>query len=180
MSINVEMTELIKQVHAELMQELKRNKMVKPIKDSAFQKTEKLLYNYNQFKKVIEKKQEQIEMIAAIGLSNRSKSIVIVPTTKTFDTRTPGEKAEDRIEEIQASMVQMQWYIQLIDDALDKISADQYFDIIRLKYFEGQTVENISYELECDPSTVTRNKNRLVDILKIHLFPDDSIMELFD
>lgn len=154
--------------------------MIKPNKDSAFQKTEKLLYNYNQFKKIIADKQEQIDIIAAIGLSKRSKSIVKLPMNQSHENKTDAERAEERIEEIKASMVKVQGYIQLIDDALDKISNDPYFDLIRLKYFEGLTREEISCELDCDTSTVTRNKNRLVNTLKIYLFPDDAIMELFD
>jgi len=161
------------------MKELKQHRLLKSNKDSAFQKTEKLLYNYKQFKQVIEKKQEQIKTIENEGWAKRSKSIVILSTSNSYETSTDGEKAEARIEEIQASIEKIESYIQFIDNSLDRISTDQYFDIIRLKYFEGLTNEDISFELDCDPSTVTRHKNRLINIIKIYLFPDDSIVELF-
>lgn len=163
-----------------LMAELKQHRLIKPNKDNAFQKTEKLLYNYIQFKKVIEKKQEQIKTIEAEGLAKRSKSLVKLNKNKSYDTSTDDEKAEAKIKEIQASIEKLEGYIRYIDDALDKISNDPYFDLIRLKYFEGLTHEDISYELDCDPTTVARNKNRLINILKIYLFPDDSILEFFD
>jgi DNA-directed RNA polymerase specialized sigma subunit len=173
------MTELIKQAQSELMNELKKHKMLKPTKDSAFQKTEKLLCNYNQFKKVIEKKQQEIDIIKAIGLSDRSKSIVILSHNKTLDQRTPGEKAEDRIEEIQASMVHLQGYIQAIEDALETISNNEYFELIELLYFEGKTREEVAEYFEVDVATISRHKKKMIDIIKIQLFPDDSIMELF-
>lgn len=186
--MDIELQEFIKQTIKEakeeaastLMKELTRNKMIKPNKDSAFQKTEKLLYNYNQFKKVIADKQEQIDIIAAIGLSKRSKSIVKLPMNQSYDTRTDAERAEDTIEQIQASMVKVQEYIQLIDNALEKVSNDEYFELIELYYFEGQTREEIADYFEVDVSTISRHRKRLVNNMKIYLFPDDSIMELFD
>lgn len=153
--------------------------MLKPTRDSAFMKTEKLLWNYNQFKKVIEKKQQEIDIIKAIGLSDRSKSIVIMSHNRTLDQRTPGEKAEDRVEEIQDSMVHLQGYIKAIDAALETISHDEYFELIELYYFEGKTREDVADYFEVDVATVSRHKKKLIDTMKIHLFPDDSIMELF-
>jgi len=39
--------------------------------------------------------------------------------------------------------------------------------------------EEIAEELEVDVSTITRNKNRLINTLKISLFSDEVIYELF-
>jgi len=48
-----------------------------------------------------------------------------------------------------------------------------------MKYFESKTREEIAEELEVDVSTITRNKNRLINTLKITLFSDEVIYELF-
>lgn len=162
------------------MNELNRQRMLKPTKDTAFIRTEKLLYNYNQFKEVVQSKLKQIETIEAEGLARRSKSITSFRNGTNIDTDSEIEKAETKIEEIQASIEKMNQYINFIGAALNKISDDPYFELIRLKYFEGLTHEEISCELEVDVSTITRNKNRLVNTLKIYLFTDDSIIELFD
>lgn len=162
-----------------LIRELERHKLIKPTKDNTFNKAEKLLYNYNNFKQAIDKKLEQIESIQVEGLAKRSKSIVIFSNNNNHQTLTDAERAEAKIEEIQASIEKLEGYIRMIDDALDNISNDKYFDIIKMKYFDGLTHEDISFELDCDISTVARNKNRLIHTVKIYLFPDDSMVEFF-
>lgn len=157
------------------MRELQRNRMLKP-KDDTFIRVEKLLYGYPDFQRVIQDKLASIEEINNHGLPRRSKSLVVIPK----GCIRVDDPEEERIEAIQRSIIQMQEHISLIDAALDHIRGDKYFDLIRMKYFEGCSHEEIAYEFEVDVSTITRNKNRLINTLKIYLFPDDSIIELFD
>ena len=67
----------------------------------------------------------------------------------------------------------------MIDKSLEKLHDDEYFKIINLKYFDNKKYEEIAELLEVDVSTVSRNKNRLINMLKIYLFSDDVINELF-
>ncbi len=60
----------------ELLIELKKKGFTKHNKQTAFQKTEQLLYNYMNFKQVIADKQKAIEQIKQEGIQKRSKSIV--------------------------------------------------------------------------------------------------------
>lgn len=66
-----------------------------------------------------------------------------------------------------------------IEDALKDIEDDPYYEIIDLFYFQNQTRETIALELNTTVRTVGRNKARLVNILKLKLFSDDVIKELF-
>lgn len=66
-----------------------------------------------------------------------------------------------------------------IDNAIKELSNDPYIDIIRLFYFENMTRESIAGELNTSVRTVGRNKRRLVNELKVMLFADDVIYELF-
>lgn len=45
--------------------------------------------------------------------------------------------------------------------ALEELKEDDYFDIIPLYYFSGNTLEHIAVGYDCDVSTITRNKKRL-------------------
>lgn len=45
--------------------------------------------------------------------------------------------------------------------ALKCISEDEYFDIIPLFYYVGNTIEHIASAYDVDLSTITRNKRRL-------------------
>lgn len=69
--------------------------------------------------------------------------------------------------------------VELVDHALDTIKDDEYFELIRMIFFENQTREYCADYFKVEPITVTRNKNRLVNKLKNILFPDDAIDELY-
>lgn len=160
-----------------LMTQLKKHKMLKPNKDTTFEKIENLLYNYENFKTAIQSKLNQIELIKSEGVSRRSTSVILFTGNHGINTDTEVERSERKIEDIQASIENLENYLQFIDVALEKVRNDQYFGIISMKYFEGLSHESISIELDCDVSTVVRNKNRLINTLKIYLFPDESVME---
>lgn len=82
----------------ELLIELKKKSFTKYNKQTAFQKTEQLLYNYMNFKQVIADKQKAIEQIKQEGIQKRSKSIVNFTGNYQLDTRNNFEKAEEQIE----------------------------------------------------------------------------------
>lgn len=60
----------------------------------------------------------------------------------------------------------------LWSEALRCISDDVYFKIIPLHFKDGKTIEELAEILDCDVSTVSRNKKRLClkfyDFLKLH------------
>lgn len=68
--------------------------------------------------------------------------------------------------------------VQKVEEALDEIKSDPYYDIIPMFYFENETRESIAWTLESTVRTVARNKRRLVDDLKVKLFSDDCIREI--
>lgn len=69
--------------------------------------------------------------------------------------------------------------LHIIDNALDDIVDDPYCDVINMFYFESKTREQIAEFYNVEVKTITRNKNRLVNDLKIILFSDRTIEELF-
>lgn len=69
--------------------------------------------------------------------------------------------------------------IKIIDTALNTIKKDKYYKVIEYIYFESKTREEIAEIFDCEVKTITRNKNRLVNQLKIIIFSDDVIKELF-
>lgn len=66
-----------------------------------------------------------------------------------------------------------------IEDALDKIKDDPYYDVIEMFYFENRTREYIALEYDSSVTTISRNKTRLLNQLSLMLFSDDVIFELF-
>ena len=83
------------------------------------------------------------------------------------------------IEMIEFSISTTRNFIKIIDDAIECLKGDQYYDLIRLRYFEGCSREDIAEYFDCDVSTVNRNKNRLINKLQIRLFSDEVIQQIF-
>lgn len=161
--------------------ELRRQGLLKNNKRTPFQKTETLLYNYNNFKAAIQDKYEQIEAIKKVGLPKRSTSITTFSSspTSTYEIKTDSDKAEEKIESIEQSIQVTKNFISVIDAVLESIKDDPYFEIIRMKYFEGKTREEIAEHFDVDVSTISRNKNRLINLLQIRLFSDEVIYQIF-
>ena len=71
-------------------------------------------------------------------------------------------------------------FVRLIDDVLAGISDDPYFDIIRLKYFEGKTHEEIAEYFNVQPAAISKQRKRLINRLRGVIFSDDFISELYN
>lgn len=160
--------------------ELKRQNLIVEGKQSPFQKTETLLFNYNNFKDVIKDKEAEIAELRQFGMRKKSTSITSFSgNTGLIEVKSDAEKVEEKIEMIEFSISTTRNFIRIIDNALDTLKDDVYYDLIRMRYFEGCTREEIAEHFDCDVKTVTRNKNRLINLLQIRLFSDEVIQQIF-
>lgn len=76
--------------------------------------------------------------------------------------------------------IKTQKLISIINNALKSIEKDYYYSVIIMSYFENKTREDIAEIYNVDVKTIARNKNRLINKLKIIIFSDESINELFN
>lgn len=171
---------IIEQTVRTVILELKKNNMLKENKQTPYQKTELLLYNYISFKQMIKDKYKEIESIQGEGIPKKSSSITSFSGSPCYEIKSDYEKAEDMIQSILHSITTTEKFIRIIDVALDNLSEDPYFDIIRLKYFEGKSTQEIAEHYYVDVRTISRNKSRLVNLLQIRLFSDEFIHQLFN
>ena len=170
----------VKKTVAEAVSDLKRQNLIVEGKQTPFQKTETLLFNYNNFKAVIKDKEEQIAELRQYGLRKRSTSIpTFSGSTGLIEVKSDSEKAEEKIEMIEFSISTTRSFIKIIEDAIYSLQDDPYYHLIHLRYFEGRTREEIAEYFDCDVKTVTRNKNRLINLLQIRLFSDEVIQQIF-
>lgn len=178
---NTNIIERTAQTTAEkVVMEFQKKGLLKDNKQSAFQKTEILLYNYNNFKDAIKDKQLQIKEIKSHGLKQRSKSITSFSTGNGYYDAKDYEIAEaEKIANLSDSIKLTKNLISTIDKGLTKLHDDEYYEILTLKYFEGNKMEDIASQLNVDISTVSRNKNRLINVLKIYYFSDEVVNEIF-
>ena len=67
----------------------------------------------------------------------------------------------------------------LIQNALDSIADDPYFDIIELKYFQRWTHERIAEHFGVDVSMISKRRTKLINQIRAVIFSDDFIRELY-
>lgn len=177
-----EAEQLINDTVSKTVNELLKQKMIKKSDMNTYQKTEQLLYNYNNFKEVVKDKQEMIEQIKQVGISKTSCSFLPMPQDTGFKYMpSEQEKNDAAIAELESSIAVTSNFIKLIDNALKTIKGDPYYEVIEKCYFEGKKHYVVSKEwaTPINETTVGRNKNRLVKKLSIYLFSDDVIKELY-
>ena len=150
-----------------------------------FKKTERLLYALPDLKEKV--KQDELDL-------KNGELHVSIHGRKSKDSIKFSKSQSILSEELQnlaiensrrGSMERTKREIERIDKALelirwrdkDKAVEDQYFGIIELKYFYGMKEEDIAEldGLKCNPSTIYRNKGRLVGRLKNILFGADAL-----
>lgn len=68
---------------------------------------------------------------------------------------------------------------RMIDDALEEVKDDIYYEIIPMIYFQKQSREAAADYFKTTVTTISRNKKKLVNKLKARIFSDDFIYELF-
>ena len=161
----------------EVVESLKKQRMIK-IDMNFYKKTEIVLYNYEKLKLAVKQKEEDIKYIEENGLPGKSKSIVFYSTSG--GNVSAGDRYIELIEKYKVEKTETERDIARIDNALDKIRDDKYFEIIELKYLkqEAKTDEEIAEILEKDRTTICRNRSRLLNTIKTILFPE-SIKDVY-
>jgi RNA polymerase sigma factor (sigma-70 family) len=168
--------EIVKKV----LEELKNKKLLKNPK-SSYKSTEKILYSLNVLPEAIKLIDEEVKKLEeeAKGISiptAKSNSLILNERNNTY---VYGEETlETRISELKQISVKAKSQIRLVKSALKKIENDKYYDIIPMYYFEEKTIEEIAEECEWAVGTVSKHKKRLMNDLKVYVFPDTFIEEL--
>lgn len=133
-----------------------------------FKATEKRLYAYPVLQAKIKDDEEMLEEIEQYGLRGRSKSITRF--IKSGIRLEPDEIKEAVMLDLRATIDGDKYEISRIDKAIEQIADDEYRDIIRYKYFEQKSEDEIADLMHCAPRTVRAHKSRLVGRLLVFLY----------
>lgn len=171
-----EENEIVKKV----LEELKSKKLLKNPK-SSFKSTEKMLYSLNVLPEAIklikdEIKQLEEELKDIPRPTAKSNTLVLNERKSTYVYGD--ETLETRISELRQIVVKANSQVRLVKSALKKIEEDKWYDIIPMYYFDDMKIEDIAEKLDCSVSTISDNKKRLMNELKVYIFPDTFIEEL--
>lgn len=168
--------EIIKKV----LEELKNKNLLKNPK-SSYKSTEKILYSLNvlpEAVKLIDDEVKQLELEAQGIETPTARSNTLILNEREGTYVYGDETLETRISELKQISVKAKSQIRLVKNALKKIEDDKYYDIISMYYFEKMTIPAIAEELEVSVGTISENKRKLLDKLKVYIFPDTFMNEL--
>jgi len=163
-----------------VLDELKNKNLLKNPK-SSFKSTEKMLYSLNVLPEAIKLIKDEInqledELKDIPKPTAKSNTLVLNERESTYVYGD--ETLEIRISELKQIVVKANSQIRIVNKALEKIKDDQYYEIIPLYYFDRKTIEEIAEECEWATGTVSKHKKRLMNELKVYIFPDTFIEEL--
>jgi len=98
------------------------------------------------------------------------------------DGRTPYERTEEILKTYSAIVESDQPTAKELSRKmgviLERLSDDYYYDVIRMMYFENQSREETAEYFDTSPTTISRNKRRLVEEITKSLFTDEVIEDL--
>ena len=161
----------------EVFETLRKNGFEIKERKNSFQNTEQLLYLMPQLKNAINHNKKKIEDLKKYGLSKNTSAVHIAVTGTTIKLDDT-EIIEKEISKLLQRNYLINSNIKWINGVLETIRSDEDYEIIELKYFQGKTREEIAEYFSREPKTITRNKNRLINKIKILLFANDSMNEL--
>lgn len=150
----------------------------KLVQSNTYKSTERLLYNFNALKEHLENESEYLDM----AYHKTAGSIVKFQKNKV-DKPTDDQLLQDRIDSYRRSLHDF----ERIKKAIDAVSDQKGFEIIRLKYLtpgnETVTYEGIAEQLagthgfsdKLNEKTVRRYKNLLINKIATLIFGSDAI-----
>lgn len=164
-----------KEIIKVLLQELEVMGMLKK-KNDTFKNTESILYSYKTIKETIKQRKNQIKELKKYGLPKKSSSIKMIPDSNVKIEEN--DLLDTTIKNIEKSIIKTKVILDYINSIILKFNKDPYYEIIKLKYFDNKTIEEIAEIMEKDISTITRNKNRLINTLKMYLLPNEILTDI--
>ena len=137
-------------------------------------KIEDALYSYVHIKEKMKNDLLDITDLEKEKANERSKDIVY-KSVSGGSYVSPEEIVQIKISRISAKVAEAARQIRRVESALGAIEGDGYSKIIELKYFQRVKNEAIAEIMNCDISTVRRNRLRLLSLMAVSMFGSDAM-----
>lgn len=136
--------------------------------EDTYKATERRLYALPVLIKKVEDAQLRLKELEQTGAPGRSKDVIRF--ARSGVRVSPEEILDTLVADIKASIAADEYEIETMRKALQLIEDDTYYPAVKGKYIEGLSDEKIAAAVSCDPSTVRRNRGRLVRTLAVWLY----------
>ena len=139
---------------------------------NTYKATESRLYALPILIKRVGNSEEYLESLEANLYQGHSKDIVRFSRSSALSAE---DKAEALIADGKAKLAADQHEIDVMQKALKNIEGDLYYPVVKGRYFEQISDEEIAKQIPCDASTVRHNRGRLVRVLAVWLYGVEAV-----
>lgn len=134
----------------------------------AYKATERRLRALPILRDKVEYDRERLDEYRSGVVRGRSKSITRFTTSGS--RVDPIEMIEALEQDTSAQIATDEYEIKLIEDALSTIENDPYYAAVYDKYILEKPDDEIAEKIPCDPSTVRKNRGRLIRQLAVRMY----------
>jgi len=139
----------------------------------AYRATERRLYALPVLVKKVQDAREKLQELLDHGLHERSRDVVRFH--RSGRRQSQDEIFDALVTDIKSGIAADETEIETIKKALKNIEDDNYYLAVKGKYIDGLSDDEIAKAVSCDPSTVRRNRGRLVRILAVWLYGAEAV-----
>ncbi len=143
----------------------------KQAEKAAYAETERRLFALRPLRARVKETREEIAELEGLGLEAlREHSASLVRVLRPGMRLDPEDVHAMQLAHLKGRLAADERELKRMGIALDFIRDDPYFMAIDGRYLKGMADADIAEQLSCDPSTVRRNRTRLVRMLALRLY----------
>ena len=142
--------------------------------DSMIQRTEAMLYDYPRQKNALLNEIAERNEIQKHGLFTGSANPSdVFQKNHRVDRASEYERQEEVIHKLNRLIKQAKDKVDKVEQVLDLVKDDPFYDLIRLKYFEVRTDAEIGRHFKISVASVRDQKNRIVGRMAGQVFGEE-------
>lgn len=149
---------------------------------NTFESTKDLLKNFNRIEKSIKHIDKQIK-----DLNSKANTLgnPKVPSAMQFEKETDNaltsiEQIEERINSLKQTKVKIQTFIEFVKNIIETELSEKERLLIKRFYIDKIDVNELCVDYNCEQSTIYRNLNKSINSIKIEIFTEKYIEELYN
>ncbi|MEG1548317.1 MAG: hypothetical protein RR232_06140 [Clostridia bacterium] len=143
---------------------------------SAYAQTERRLFALPILRSRVDECRDELAELESCGIDAlKAHSSSMVRLLRPGIRLTPEEVHAAQLSHIRARLLADEREIKKMQSALNSISDDPYFLTVELRYFHNQADVEAARRLCCDPTTVRRNRKKLVRQLALRLYGSEAL-----
>ena len=141
----------------------------------AYKTTERRLYALPVIRAKLEEEREELAQLIDPEQELPGRSADIIRFQRSGLRLSKEDILTARITDLECRIASKEHELKEMERALEQAANDYYYLTISLKYFDSTVDEEAAAILHCDPSTIRRNRSRLVRIIAVWLYGPEAI-----